>query len=268
MHLNEESLLKFAEELALGAGKILSDHIGQQVSVEKKGRIDLVTEVDLKSEAWLVSQILDQFPEHSILAEEGGSSHTGQTESPFRWIIDPLDGTTNYAHGYPLFCVSIALEISGVLAVGAVYDPVGQELFSARRGGGAFLNGNPLRVSAEDTLSDSLMCTGFSYDRDDIRTNLSLFNRLIMEARAVRRDGSAALDLCFVACGRFEAFWEISLNPWDVAAGMLIVREAGGTVTRFDGTPCGVSGREVLASNGHIHEAVATLLTQTLSKAP
>jgi myo-inositol-1(or 4)-monophosphatase len=266
MGLDEQEALKFSEELVLGAGKILTDHLGVQLTVKKKGRIDLVTEVDLQSEAWIVSKILDKWPGHSILAEEGGTSHTALQDSTFRWIIDPLDGTTNYAHGYPLFCVSIALEISGLLAVGAVYNPIADELFSARRGGGAFLNGERIQVSSESKLTNSLICTGFPYNRDKILTNLALFNQLILEARAVRRDGSAALDLCYVACGRFEAFWEISLNPWDVAAGLLIVQEAGGVVSHFDGTDCGVSGEEVLASNGYIHKEIASILNEILDR--
>ena len=265
MELDEQEALKFAEELVLGAGKILTDHFDVPLTVKKKGLRDLVTEVDLQSEAWIVSKILNKWPEHSILAEEGGTSHTSLKDSTFRWIIDPLDGTTNYAHGYPFFSVSIALEISGVLAVGCVYNPIAGELFSARRGGGAFLNGERIRVSSEKKLSNSLVCTGFSYNRDKILKNLALFHQIMLEARAVRRDGSAALDLCYVACGRFEAFWEISLNPWDIAGGLLIVQEAGGVVSHFDETACGVSGEEILASNEYVHKEIASILNMPLA---
>lgn len=260
MELDEQEALEFSEELVLGAGKILTDHLDVQLTVKKKGHKDLVTEVDLKSEAWIVSKILEKWPGHSILAEEGGTSHTTLKDSTFRWIIDPLDGTTNYTHGYPFFSVSIALEISGVVAVGAVYNPSSGELFSARRDGGAFLNEKRIRVSSENKLGNSLVSTGFSYNRDAVLKNLALFNQIILEARAVRRDGSAALDLCYVACGRVDAFWEINLNPWDVAAGLLIVQEAGGIVSHFDGTGCGVSGEEILASNGYIHKEISSIL--------
>ena len=265
MKLDEQEALKFSEELVLGAGEILTDHLDGPLAIKKKGPLDIVTEADLQSEAWIVSKITDKWPEHSILAEEGGTSHTALKDPTFRWIIDPLDGTTNYAHGYPFFCVSIALEISNVLAVGAVYNPISGELFSARRGGGAFLNGGRIRVSSENKLANSLVSTGFSYNRGQMRLGLSLFNKIILEARAVRRDGSAALDLCYVACGRFEAFWELSLHPWDVAAGLLIVQEAGGIVSHFDGTSCGVSGKEVLASNEYIHKEISSILTEILN---
>lgn len=251
-----ENCLQTATEAAKEAGRFLFDNLKTPFSISKKGRINLVTEMDVKAEEMIISRIREQHPEHQILAEERGLE---EGTSPARWIVDPLDGTTNYSHGYRFFCVSIALEWEGVIELGAVFDPVTSELFSARRGKGAWLNGRPISVSDGSSLLDSLLCTGFSYHRSEIQKNLQLFGRLIMEARAVRRDGAAALDLCFVACGRFDGFWELSLNPWDVAAGKLIVEEAGGLVTGFDGSPCTVYDRQIVASNGKIHAQIINL---------
>ena len=252
--------LEFASELAVEAGGLLADYVGRKLIVSKKGRINLVTEADLKSEELLVTKIFERFPHHSILAEESGARQLEEKASQFRWIIDPLDGTTNFAHRYPFFCVSIALEIDGRLEVGVVHDPIARELFTAARGEGARLNGHSIQVSAETSLGESLVCTGFAYDRDGILKNLKLFREFMLKSRAVRRDGSAALDLCYVAAGRFEGFWELSLNPWDVAAGALIVAEAGGTVSRFDGTPARLEIPEIVATNGPIHQQMLEII--------
>jgi len=250
-------ILSVTREAALEAGKMLLSHLRTDFQVSKKGRIDLVTEMDLKAEKIIVDRIRLHFPDHEILAEEGGKQ-TGS--GPCKWIVDPLDGTTNYANGYRFFCVSIAVEWEGQLSLGVVYDPVTEELFVARKGQGATLNGQPIQVSSEDQLVDSLLCTGFSYDQTAIEKNLELFNRIIFHARALRRDGSAALDLCYVACGRFDGFWELSLNCWDIAAGRLMVEEAGGCVTAFDGSPCTIYDPELLATNGKIHSKLMKLM--------
>ena len=257
--------LEFASELAVEAGSLLADYLGRKLTISKKGSINLVTEADLKSEELLVSKIFEHFPHHLILAEESGARQLGEKASEFRWIIDPLDGTTNFAHRYPFFCVSIALEIGGRLEVGVVYDPTARALFTAARGKGARLNGHPIQVSSEVSLGESLVCTGFAYDRDGILKNLKLFHQFMLKTRAVRRDGSAALDLCYVAAGRFEGFWELSLNPWDVAAGALIVAEAGGTVSRFDGAPARLEIPEIVATNGRIHEQMLSIIQDGLN---
>ncbi len=255
----------FAEELSLArnaareAGRLLVSRLDTDFSISKKGRINLVTEMDLKSEKLITGLIRDRFPEHQILAEEEG---TRQSASPFKWVIDPLDGTTNYAHGYRFFCVSIALEAHGEVVAGVVYDPVTDELFSAEKGSGAWLNDRGIRVSSEDSLGESMLSTGFSYQEDAMRRNLALFNRFILRSRAVRRDGAAALDLCYTACGRFDGFWELSLNAWDVAAGKLIIEEAGGRVTNFRGDPCSIYDAEILASNGRVHDQMIRVLSE------
>ncbi|MBI4444597.1 MAG: inositol monophosphatase [Acidobacteria bacterium] len=247
-----------AVEAARDAGKLLVKNLSSGFQISKKGRINLVTEMDLQSEQLILSRIQGEFPEHQILAEEQG---TLGGPAPYKWVIDPLDGTTNYAHGYPLFAVSIALEYQGRIIFGVVYDPVKQELFSAHYQQGAVLNGRRIQVSSKPLLEDSLVCTGFSYDRDSMLENLEYFNRFIMSARAVRRDGSAALDLCYVACGRFDGMWELSLNPWDVAAGKLIVEEAGGRVSLFEGSEYSIYHRELLATNGRIHDQMKEILS-------
>ncbi len=242
--------LEIVEAVARKAGQLLLRNLGSGFQVSKKGRINLVTEMDLRSEEIIVEGIAQHFPRHQILAEEAGLR--GE-EGEYVWVIDPLDGTTNYAHGYRFFSVSIALQQRGRTVLGVIYDPVTDEMFSALEGGGARLNGAPITVSRESSLEDSMICTGFSYQDEGIRQNLQLFNHLIGLTRAIRRDGSAALDLCYVACGRFDGFWELHLSPWDVAAGMLIIEEAGGTASRFDGSPCTIHDQELLASNGGIH---------------
>ncbi len=250
--------LAFAKETALRAGVILLKGLKRQRRINFKGRVDLVTEYDLKSEQFITSQIARTFPHHSILAEEGGET---QNKSSYIWIIDPLDGTTNYAHGYPAFCVSIGLEIDGEPTLGAVYDPVHNELFYAADGQGAYVNRKRIHVSAENTLLGALLATGFPYDiaESDI-DNLDNFARMYKVAQGIRRGGSAALDLCYLACGRFDGFWELKLHPWDTAAAVVIVSEAGGKISDFKGRKYSIYGSELLASNGKIHRQMQKIL--------
>ncbi|MGH9372954.1 MAG: inositol monophosphatase family protein, partial [Vicinamibacterales bacterium] len=221
---------------------------------DKKGAIDLVTEIDLQIERDFRQMIAERFPGHVVLGEEFESQGDRDGTPRFCWVFDPVDGTTNYAHGLPIFCSSLALEIDGDVTVGAVYDPTRRELFTAERGQGAWLNGRPLRTSSAETLIDSLLVTGFHYGiHRDPEELVSLFREFITRARAVRRLGSAALDLCYVAAGRFDGYWESKIQPWDVAAGALIVAEAGGSVTTIDGTSFRSRAGSVLATNGRIH---------------
>jgi myo-inositol-1(or 4)-monophosphatase len=253
----------FAISVAIEAGKILQDYFGRNFTVSHKGQIDLVTEVDLLSEKYIKDQIASHYPKHQILAEEGGLS---LTSSDYRWIVDPLDGTTNYAHGYPIFCVSIALEHAGKVVLGVIYDPTRDELFVAEKGSGALLNNRPIYVSERPLLKDALLVTGFPYDiKTTPKNNLNYFSRFALTARAVRRSGSAALDLCYVAAGRFDGFWEMHLGTWDAAAGVLIVEEAGGHVSRFDGSdfdlyPPKTKTMEILATNKLIHQDMIKVL--------
>jgi myo-inositol-1(or 4)-monophosphatase len=255
--------LATAVEIVLRAGAIQSDRRQSGFRVDKKGAIDLVTEVDLECERMCRAVIAERFPSHDVLAEELSSGPEEQARSSHRWVFDPIDGTTNYAHGLPIFCASLALEIEGRAEVGAVYDPTRQELFTAERGVGAFLNGSRFRVSATDTLLDSLLVTGFPYDVHRRAGDLvALFGAFLGRARAVRRLGSAALDLCYVAAGRFEGFWEQHLKPWDVSAGALIVAEAGGRVTGMDGAVFDPGAAHLVASNGHVHEEMLTVIRE------
>lgn len=263
-----EDLLSFTSELALEAGAILRDYQGREFSVSKKGRSDLVTEADLAVEELVISRILESFPGHSVLAEETGLRQIQEGTPRFQWIVDPLDGTTNFAHGYPFFCVSIALEVDGRLALGVVYDPMAEDLFSALKGDGARLNGEPIHVTSEVALSESLLCTGFANHRQQVIRNLQLFQAFILSARAVRRTGSAALDLCYVAAGRLDGFWELSLHPWDMAAGALILEEAGGRVSRFDSSPLQLENPEIVASNGEIHDQMLQAIENQLAVSP
>ena len=246
-----------AIDAAQRAGALLRERVSSIREVRHKGVVDIVTDVDVASERLITSIILSAFPEHSILGEEGGA-HTGDPRH--RWIIDPLDGTTNYAHGFPFFCVSVGFEADGELAVGAVYDPSQDELFVAQRGAGATLNGNPMRVSERAELSDGLLATGFPSDRGRFARALGSFEALSMQSLAVRRAGSAALDMCYVACGRLEGYWEHEIRPWDVAAGTVLVREAGGRVTATDGSAFTIASNQVLASNGRVHGALVAAL--------
>jgi myo-inositol-1(or 4)-monophosphatase len=252
------ALAAFAEETALGAGKLLLEKSKGRNRIHLKGRIDLVTDADISSEKFIIKAIADKFPGHSILTEEQAPL---DRDSDFRWIIDPLDGTTNFAHNFPFYCVSIALEYRRRLIVGAVYDPERKEMFCAFAGGGSFLNRRRIHVTDESRLDRSLLATGFPYDIGTSREdNLKFFNRFAKESQALRRAGSAALDLCYLACGRFDGFWELKLHPWDTAAAVLIVEEAGGKVTDFDGRKYSIYGKYILASNGRIHSQMKRIL--------
>jgi myo-inositol-1(or 4)-monophosphatase len=256
-----EELRAAAMELARAAGAILLEGYGRIHAPERKGRIDLVTDFDRRSEALLLGEIQRRFPGHSILAEESG---VHDAAGSVRWIVDPLDGTTNFAHNYPFFAVSIAAESAGHLVAGAVFDPVRDELFSAALGRGAALNGMSLRVSAIEHIEDALLVTGFPYDvRERPEASLVPFRAFLTRAQGVRRDGSAALNLCYLAAGRFDGFWERDLSPWDMAAGVLIVREAGGRVTDFDLRAFDLSARRILATNGPLHEAMSEVLRES-----
>lgn len=242
------------------AGLILKNEYGKTQSITYKGAINLVTEMDHRAEAAVIEILEKEFPSHSILTEE---SNGREGSSSYRWILDPLDGTTNYAHGYPFFCVSLALEKDGQIIWGIIYDPLREELFAAEAGRGASVNGRALQVSATRLMRQSFLCTGFPYDmRESTEDNLRYFSRFAKIVQAIRRDGSAALDLCYVAMGRFDGFWEMKLNPWDVAAGGLIVTEAGGRVTNFSGNPFTINGQEILATNGLIHEDMLSVLSK------
>jgi myo-inositol-1(or 4)-monophosphatase len=246
--------LATAIEAVMRAGDVQLAHFGREIRIDKKGVIDLVTEIDIEIERGFRAMIAERFPDHDVLGEEFGESDERDRIPQYCWIFDPIDGTTNYAHRLPIFCASLALEVDGEPVVAAIYDPTRRELFTAERGQGAWLNGAPLRVSSADALIDSLLVTGFHYDvQKDPGEVIALFGTFISRARAVRRLGSAALDLCYVAAGRFDGFWEKKLQPWDVAAGALIVAEAGGEVTAMSGTPYASREGSILASNGRIH---------------
>ena len=253
-------MLNFAIQTARDAGSILADRMGRTLQVSNKGDIDLVTEADLASEKLIIERIKSHYPRHAILAEESGAIQTVTGQSDWRWIVDPLDGTTNYAHGYPCFCVSIALERAGSIELGVIYDPVRDEVFAAERGQGATLNDRSVRVSAVDDLNAAMLCTGFPYnvrERPDFARDFANFT---MKAQAVRRDGSAALDLAYLACGRFDGFWEDGLNAWDIAAGVILIEEAGGRLTDFNGASLDIYTPKVLASNGLIHDKMMQVL--------
>jgi len=247
-----------AIQAARKAGNVLKKRLGRKRTVRFKGAVNLVTEMDILSEKIIVGEIEKRFPDHAILAEERPAT---EKASRFLWIIDPLDGTTNYAHGFPIFSVSIALAKDEEVVLGVVYDPTRDELFAAEKGKGARLNGRRIRVSSESNLSRSLLATGFPYDlRESKINNFDHFHNFAVRAQAVRRAGSAALDLCYVAAGRFDGFWEMKLGPWDIAAGSLMVAEGGGKVTNFLGRSLNLSGKHVLASNGKIHAAMLRIV--------
>src|SRR5271169_2701212 len=256
---NSESFLPAMSAIAREAGALLLQYFHKGLKIEYKGDADLVTAADRASEALIRERISQQFPSHDVLGEEQGLNDTG---SDYRWYVDPLDGTTNFAHGYPVFGVSMALD--RVLEhqaldqerriAGVVFDPTRDELFTAERGRGAHLNGKPIRVSRASELKECLLATGFPSHKRHQNPNIHFYHQITLRSHGVRRAGSAALDLANVACGRYDGFWEFNLNPWDTAAGVLLVQEAGGTVTRFDGSPYRLDSREVLASNGLIHE--------------
>jgi myo-inositol-1(or 4)-monophosphatase len=249
---------QIALQAALEGGRVLMHKFGSSLSVVQKGEIDLQTDADRAAEEAIVSVIRGTFPRHDILAEEKDYSNVG---SSYRWIIDPLDGTTNFAHAFPWFAVSIALEVDGEIVLGTVYNPISHEMFFAEKGKGAFLNEIELRVSKTDRLNRALLATGFPYDRKESRVNnYDHFINFQQRAQACRRPGAASLDLVYTAAGRLDGYWEMKLNPWDVAAGKLIVEEAGGKTTDFSGRPMDIFGQEYLASNGLIHQAMIDVL--------
>jgi myo-inositol-1(or 4)-monophosphatase len=253
--------LTSAIEAVVRAGDLQLSRFGGDIRIGKKGEIDLVTEVDIAVERMFRQLISDRFPDHQVLAEEMGGS-AAAPPGPC-WVFDPIDGTTNYAHGLPIFCASVALEIDGRAEVAAIYDPTRRELFTAERGRGSFMNGRPLRVSAAATLLDALLVTGFPYDvHGRVEEIVGLFGAFVGRARAVRRLGSAALDLCYVAAGRLDGFWENDLKPWDIAGGALIVSEAGGRTTAMDGAPFSSRGNQVLATNGLIHREMLDVIRE------
>jgi myo-inositol-1(or 4)-monophosphatase len=247
---SQEDFLTPMQELARDAGALLMSFFGK-VSIEYKGDADLVTKADRASEQMIVERIRKQWPDHDLIGEEGSRRETG---SDFRWYVDPLDGTTNFAHGYPVFCVSMALEYKGERIAGVIFDPTRDEMFAAEKGSGALLNGKPAHVSATPLLKESLVATGFPSHKRHKNPNINFYHQITLRSHGVRRAGSAALDLCYIACGRFDGYWEFNLNSWDTAAGVLLVEEAGGKVTNFTGGPFNIDSREVLASNTLLHD--------------
>ena len=255
-------LVATAAEAVLRAGKIQRAHFGQDVRIKKKGPIDLVTQVDIEVETMFRAMISERYPDHSVLAEELGGDNRSTNIPEYCWVFDPIDGTVNYAHGLPIFCASLALEIDGIAMVAAVYDPIREELFIAERGQGA-----PLQVSGAETILDSMLCTGFPYDvHQTVNEVVGLFGDFVAQARAVRRLGSAALDLCYVAAGRFDGFWEQRLQPWDMAAGALLIEEAGGRVTDMQGHPFSSRTRSIIASNSRVHDEMIEIILLWHSK--
>jgi len=252
--------LELAKQSAVEAGNLLMSYLGKINSYELKSHNSILTEADLASEKLIIDKIKSQYTDHSFHAEESGRKINN---SGYIWLIDPLDGTTNFAHTYPFFSVSIALQVNGSIELGVVYDPVKNELFCAQKDKGSFLNDNKIGVSMVNSLKASHLVTGFVHEHEwMIQKNLKYFEKFIMNSQAVRRDGSAALDLCYVACGRYEGFWELGLNPWDTAAGVLIVREAGGKVTDFADTEFSLESYELLATNTHVHNSMMDFLNE------
>lgn len=259
--ISRDVLLEAATVASREAGALLLEYAEAGFHIEYKNPINLVTDADHAAEQCVIDRLKDLFPDHRFLAEEQGRLEEAQ--SPYLWIIDPLDGTTNFAHGYPAYCVSIGLEYEGRCVLGAIFDPSRNELFTAVEHRGAQLNGRPIHVSDTRTLDRSLLVTGFAYDiRETPRNNLNHFSSFALKAQGLRRTGSAALDLCYVAAGRFDGFWEVRLHPWDMAAGSVIVREAGGRLSNFSGTDLSIYGQELVATNGQIHEAMLAVLNQ------
>lgn len=250
---------RVAIEAALKSGRFIRESVGKVYKVSYKGRDNIVTDIDKRSERMIIDRISSAFPEHSILSEESSPRDGG---SPYRWIIDPLDGTTNFAHAFPFFSVSIGLERRGLIEMGVVYDPMRDELFHAEKGKGSYINRRRIFASKAKKLSGAFLSTGFSYGIKRKDKNIEHFRNFLVKSLAVRRPGSAALDLCYVACGRFDGFWEMNLHPWDSAAGLLIVREALGKVTTFDGSDYSPYGKDILATNGLIHKEMIKVLSK------
>ena len=258
--VKNDRYLQVAIEAAKEAGRIQKLRFGHSHPIEYKGEFNPVTEVDRLCEQAIIKEISSVFPDHDIMTEESPFKEKG---SPWRWIIDPLDGTTNYFHGFPFFSVSIGLEVEGEMELGVVYHPIVDELFVAERGKGAFLNGKGIMVSRINDLKGSLLGTGFPYDtHENVDFYLRYFRQFIIRSFAVRRPGSAAIDLCYLAAGRFDGFWELKLHPWDMAAGSLMVLEAGGKVTDFKGQPFSIYSKEILASNGWIHQQMLEIIQE------
>jgi myo-inositol-1(or 4)-monophosphatase len=260
-----KNYLEAAIEIAQEAGKILREEFDRPPQIAYKGEADLVTQADKRSERAIVERLTGYFPDHGIVAEEG-TGHAGSSE--FRWHVDPLDGTTNFAHGYPCFCVSLGLSQRDTLLAGVVFNPFYNELFAAARGQGATLNGKPIHVSKVGTLATSLLCTGFPVHKRVASPNIHYYWDFTLRSHGVRRDGSAALDLACVAAGRFEGFWEFGLNKWDTAAGALLVAEAGGKVSDFSGQPYQLGGPMILATNGLVHEEVRGVALEISKRDP
>ncbi len=260
-------MLQIAVEAAMEAGSFLQEHVGKIKNIEKKigQETNLVTEIDKQSEAMIVKKIREHFPTHAILGEEGGAL---DSSSEYKWIIDPLDGTTNYTHGLPIYCVTIGIEYRGEIVAGAIYNPNDKELFTAEKGKGAFLNGKKISVSASDRLIDALVVTGFPYNvKENPENVIQHFVNFLPVTQAVRRLGSAAIDLAYVACGRFDGYWEVFLHPWDKAAGILLVTEAGGKVSNFADDPSDtIYQPNTLATNGAIHAQMLDILKMTLPR--
>src|SRR5581483_4662316 len=253
MSENSTEFVPVMSEIAREAGALLMEHFRQRVKIEYKGDVDLVTIADRQSEKLILERIRARWPSHDVRGEEGGLHDRG---SDYRWYVDPLDGTTHFAHGYPVFCVSLGLERKGQRIAGVIYDPTRDELFSAELGGGAYLNGDRIHVSKTMNLAESLVATGFPSHKRHRNPNIHFYHQITLRTHGVRRAGSAALDLACVASGRFDGFWEFNLNPWDTAAGVLLVEEAGGRVSDFSGGPFQITSRETMASNGLVHEAM------------
>jgi myo-inositol-1(or 4)-monophosphatase len=257
-----ESYLTTGVEIAREAGALLAELFTRPQEITYKRPSDLVTEADRRSEALIVERLRSHFPTHSIVGEEGGGQ---QTDSDYCWYVDPLDGTTNFAHGFPVFCVTLGLAYRGEVVAGVVYDPTRQELFTAERGSGAYLNNQRLRVSKTAELSQCLVATGFPPFATNHDLNMEFYFRFTQLSHGIRRAGSAALDLCSVAAGRFDGFWELKLNPWDKAAGSLLVTEAGGLVSDIAGRPFNVLGDDIFASNGFVHEEMLQVFSEVLA---
>ncbi len=256
------SYLETAAEIAREAGALLANFAERKIGFELKGEYDLVTEADRASEKLIVERLSTHFPSHSILAEEGGGHENG---SQFRWYVDPLDGTTNFAHGFPMFNVTLALEQSGKLIAGVIYDPIRDEMFAAERGSGAYLNNRRISVSKNQRLEDALLATGFPSFRRHLNINVHFFHQVAMVTHGVRRGGSAALDLAYSACARLDGFWEFGLKPWDMAAGVLIVEEAGGRASGMKGEQTDLHGPYILATNGAIHDQTIGLFGEVFA---
>lgn len=258
-----DELIKFTIYCAMESGKIQRRYFGKKIGIHHKGTIDLVTDVDMACQEKIVNLIKKEFPDDEIISEEKKNYFEGNKN---RWIVDPLDGTTNYAHGYPFFCTSIAYEENGLITLGVVYNPIFKELFYAKRGEGAYYNKKRIYVSKIEDLKQALLSTGFPYDLPTSRrNNVENFISFIYEAQAIRRDGSAALNMCYLACGRFDGFWELKLKPWDMAAGSVIVEEAGGVITDFRGNKFNIYKDEIVASNGLIHKDMLRVLQRNKS---